>query len=147
PLQNLVNQEDLKDFLKIEITKIISEIGIDVNKVYKYDHLHSPFFFLLKPKIVTRLLNLINQKKGLKNRNDLRNVLENIDFKNYAGYLRVSKLDINTKDIFEPLDSTLIHPEMYAFFKEIAEKINEYKARTTDLSRKMLATVSELSMF
>ena len=30
---------------------------------------------------------------------------------------------------------------------EIAEKINEYKARTTDLSRKMLATVSELSMF
>mmetsp|Transcript_22960 Transcript_22960/g.35416 ORF Transcript_22960/g.35416 Transcript_22960/m.35416 type:complete len:219 (+) Transcript_22960:2145-2801(+) len=30
---------------------------------------------------------------------------------------------------------------------EIAEKINEYKARTTELSRKMLATVSELSMF
>jgi len=30
---------------------------------------------------------------------------------------------------------------------EIAEKINEYKSRTTDLSRKMLATVSELSMF
>ena len=30
---------------------------------------------------------------------------------------------------------------------EVAEKINEYKARTTDLSRKMLATVSELSMF
>jgi NAD-specific glutamate dehydrogenase len=30
---------------------------------------------------------------------------------------------------------------------EIAEKINEFKARTTDLSRKMLATVSELSMF
>jgi len=30
---------------------------------------------------------------------------------------------------------------------EIAEKINEYKARTTALSRKMLATVSELSMF
>lgn len=30
---------------------------------------------------------------------------------------------------------------------DIAEKINEYKARTTDLSRKMLATVSELSMF
>ena len=30
---------------------------------------------------------------------------------------------------------------------ETAEKINEYKARTTDLSRKMLATVSELSMF
>ena len=30
---------------------------------------------------------------------------------------------------------------------EIAEKINDYKARTTDLSRKMLATVSELSMF
>lgn len=29
---------------------------------------------------------------------------------------------------------------------EIAEKINEFKARTTDLSRKMLATVSELSM-
>lgn len=30
---------------------------------------------------------------------------------------------------------------------EIAEKINEFKARTTELSRKMLATVSELSMF
>ena len=30
---------------------------------------------------------------------------------------------------------------------EIAEKINEYKARTSDLSRKMLAAVSELSMF
>ena len=30
---------------------------------------------------------------------------------------------------------------------EIAEKINEYKAKTTELSRKMLATVSELSMF
>lgn len=30
---------------------------------------------------------------------------------------------------------------------EVAEKINEYKARTTELSRKMLATVSELSMF
>jgi len=30
---------------------------------------------------------------------------------------------------------------------EIAEKINEYKARTNDLSRKMLGTVSELSMF
>jgi hypothetical protein len=30
---------------------------------------------------------------------------------------------------------------------EIAEKINEYKARTSELSRKMLATVSELSMF
>ena len=30
---------------------------------------------------------------------------------------------------------------------EIAEKINEYKARTAELSRKMLATVSELSMF
>ena len=29
---------------------------------------------------------------------------------------------------------------------EVAEKINEYKARTTELSRKMLATVSELSM-
>ena len=30
---------------------------------------------------------------------------------------------------------------------ETAEQINEFKARTTDLSRKMLATVSELSMF
>ena len=30
---------------------------------------------------------------------------------------------------------------------EVAERINEYKARTTELSRKMLATVSELSMF
>lgn len=30
---------------------------------------------------------------------------------------------------------------------EVAEKINEFKARTTELSRKMLATVSELSMF
>ena len=30
---------------------------------------------------------------------------------------------------------------------EVAEKINEYKARTSELSRKMLATVSELSMF
>ena len=30
---------------------------------------------------------------------------------------------------------------------EVAEKINEYKARTAELSRKMLATVSELSMF
>lgn len=30
---------------------------------------------------------------------------------------------------------------------EISEKINEYKARTSDLSRKMLAAVSELSMF
>lgn len=30
---------------------------------------------------------------------------------------------------------------------EVAEKINEYKARRTELSRKMLATVSELSMF
>lgn len=30
---------------------------------------------------------------------------------------------------------------------EIAERINEFKARTTELSRKMLATVSELSMF
>jgi len=30
---------------------------------------------------------------------------------------------------------------------EVAERINEFKARTTELSRKMLATVSELSMF
>lgn len=30
---------------------------------------------------------------------------------------------------------------------EIAEKINEFKAKTTDISWKMLATVSELSMF
>lgn len=30
---------------------------------------------------------------------------------------------------------------------ELVEKINEYKARTNDLSRKLLATISELSMF
>jgi hypothetical protein len=30
---------------------------------------------------------------------------------------------------------------------DISERINEYKARTSDLSRKMLAAVSELSMF
>jgi chromosome segregation ATPase len=30
---------------------------------------------------------------------------------------------------------------------ELAEKINEFKARTTELSRKMLATVAEVSMF
>ena len=30
---------------------------------------------------------------------------------------------------------------------DISERINEYKARTSDLSRKMLAALSELSMF
>ena len=40
-----------------------------------------------------------------------------------------------------PASNTAAHPRFDV------GKINEYKARTTELSRKMLATVSELSMF
>ena len=75
-----------------------------------------------------------------------------VDFKYFKGFLRHGEgsIELGKKPECKNLDLINQGKMIKEILRKevlISEKINEYKARTAELSRKMLATVSELSMF
>ena len=122
--QSNLNQEKLKDLLELEIKKVCSELGININKIYLHNHLHSPLNFLLPRSEIDKLLTFLNGNRGLKDRRELKSILPIVDYQNCIGYLRINKSELINKNEYEYLDSTLIHPDIYPIAHEIVEKSN-----------------------
>lgn len=105
--------------------------GVDINLAHKYSHKSSTLQFVsgLGPRKAQALLvNL--QSSSLVQREDLirRHLISGVVFKNCASFIRIRLCHFTRKSHAEdtdPLDDTRIHPEDYAFARQMTNEVFE----------------------
>lgn len=133
--QHDVNQKDLNAKLNFTLTKIINNIGVDLNTTSSY--LLSNISGL-SPKISENIIAYREEVKGYTNRKQLLKVkgLGPKAYEQAAGFLKV----LESKEL---LDHTIIHPESYKLTYLILDKLNlDIKNLNTDTFKSTLANAN-----
>lgn len=110
-----VNQKELSEALDFTTTKVVNEVGVNVNTASKS---------ILKyvsglTKSVIENIYKYKEEKKIKNREEIRKIKGVTDkvYEQSIGFLRIP-------DSNNPLDNTGIHPESYAITEKLLEKLN-----------------------
>ncbi len=113
--QHDVNQKELDNALDFTVSKIVNEIGVNLNTASKsiLSHISG-----LTKKTIDSILNF-RKEKPFTSRNELKKLPGFTDkvFEQSIGFLRI----IDGENV---LDKTRIHPESYDLAKKILEKCN-----------------------
>lgn len=109
--QHDVNQGSLKENLDFVVTKVVNEVGVDINTA-------NPYILKYISGLTNSLINKImiyKEKKHINKREDLLTIgLSKKAYEQSVGFLRI-------KDGINPLDNTGIHPESYNLTNKILE--------------------------
>lgn len=110
-----VNQKELSESLDFTTTKVVNEVGVNVNTASKS---------ILKyvsglTKSVIENIYQYKEEKKIKNREEIKKIKGVSDkvYEQAIGFLRIP-------DSSNPLDNTGIHPESYELTKKLLEKLN-----------------------
>ena len=113
--QHDVNQNELKSALNFTVSKIVNEIGVNINTASQ-----SILNYIsgLNKKTITSILNY-RMKKPFLNREELLKLpgFSSKIYEQAIGFLRIN-------DGTNPLDKTRIHPESYELTKQILNELN-----------------------
>lgn len=114
--QHDLNQKELDEYLAFKVSKVVNQIGVDVNTATEEILTHVSG---LKPNTSKNILELRRELGNFEDRNQIKKV-KGLGAKTYEqciGFLRI----FNSKNF---LDKTFIHPESYKLANAI---IKEYK--------------------
>lgn len=110
-----VNQKELSESLDFTTTKVVNEVGVNVNTASKS---------ILKyvsglTKSVIENIYKYKEEKKIKNREEIKKIKGVTDkvYEQAIGFLRIP-------DSLNPLDNTGIHPESYPLTEKLLEKLN-----------------------
>ncbi len=110
-----VNQKELSESLDFTTTKVVNEVGVNVNTASKS---------ILKyvsglTKSVIENIYKYKEEKKIKNREEIKKIKGVSDkvYEQAIGFLRIP-------DSSNPLDNTGIHPESYPLTEKLLEKLN-----------------------
>ncbi len=110
-----VNQKELSEALDFTTTKVVNEVGVNVNTASKS---------ILKyvsglTKSVIENIYKYKEEKKIKNREEIKKIKGVTDkvYEQAIGFLRIP-------DSLNPLDNTGIHPESYDLTEKLLEKLN-----------------------
>ena len=110
--QHDVNQKELSENLDFTVTKIVNEVGVNINTA-------SPSILKYVSGLTTSIINKIikyKEKHIIKSREEIKNIgLNDLVYEQSIGFLRINNGT-------NALDNTGIHPESY----EITNKLLEY---------------------
>ncbi len=132
--QHDVNQSNLSDALDFTVSKIVNEVGVNINtassSILKY-------ISGLNKKCIDNLLKF-KKEHNFKNREEIKKIAGISDkiYEQCIGFLRINDGD-------NPLDKTKIHPESYELTEKILKSLNEdfiktiEKASKEELSREL----------
>ncbi len=113
--QHDVNQKDLTEALDFTVSKIVNEVGVNINtastSILKY-------ISGLNKKCIESI-DKFKKKQAFKNRTEIKNLAGMNDkiYEQSIGFLRINDGD-------NPLDRTKIHPESYELTKNILNILN-----------------------
>ncbi len=112
--QHDVNQKKLGDNLDFVVSKIVNEVGVNVNtaseSILKY-------ISGLTTSVINKIMKY-KEKTYIKSREDLKRIgLSDKVYEQSVGFLRIN-------DGLNPLDNTGIHPESYNIANKILENLN-----------------------
>lgn len=113
--QHDVNQSNLSDALDFTVSKIVNEVGVNVNtassSILKY-------ISGLNKKCIDNLLKF-KKEHNFKNREEIKKIAGISDkiYEQCIGFLRINDGD-------NPLDKTKIHPESYELTEKILKSLN-----------------------
>lgn len=112
--QHDVNQKELNESLDFTVSKVVNEVGVNVNTASKS---------ILKyisglTKSVIEKIYKAKEERAFTSREDLKNVKEISDkvYEQAVGFLRVKGVN--------PLDNTGIHPESYELTNRLLKELN-----------------------
>jgi transcription elongation factor SPT6 len=138
PLRKLVSQSALKRRLENAFVRVVSEVGVDVNRILEHSWMQSVLQFVcgLGPRKAASLLEglLRNHDSPLESRNQLKDSAENSQLRpgeylgpavwdNAVAFLKVVSTDKHYIRDWNPLDGTRIHPVAYAIAKKIGDDL------------------------
>lgn len=111
--QHEVNQSQLKDSLDDVVISCVNTVGVDVNTASAY---LLSYVSGLGPTLAENIVAFRNENGKINTRTDLKKVkrLGDKAFEQAAGFIRI-------RDGKNPLDNSSVHPESYAFVKEISK--------------------------
>ena len=112
--QHDVNQKKLEENLNFTVSKIVNEIGVNINtaseSILKY-------ISGLTTTVINKILKY-KEKHLIKNREEIKNIgLSDKVYEQSIGFLRINNGD-------NPLDNTGIHPESYEITNKILNELN-----------------------
>jgi len=111
--QHDVNQKKLSENLDFTVSKIVNEVGVNVNTA-------SSSILKYISGLSTNLINKVikyKEKHIIRNREELKNIgLTDKAYEQAIGFLRINNGD-------NPLDNTGIHPESYDITKKLLNKL------------------------
>lgn len=112
--QHDVNQKKLADNLDFTVSKIVNEVGVNINtaseSILKY-------ISGLTNSVISKIMKY-KEKKAIKSRDELKSIgLSDKIYEQSVGFLRINDGD-------NPLDNTGIHPESYDIANKILDKLN-----------------------
>lgn len=113
--QHDVNQSNLSDALDFTVSKIVNEVGVNINtassSILKY-------ISGLNKKCIDNLLKF-KKEHNFKNREEIKKIAGISDkiYEQCIGFLRINDGD-------NPLDKTKIHPESYTLTEKILKSLN-----------------------
>lgn len=118
--QHDINQKKLKEELEITISKVVNEVGINVNT-------SSVFVLKFISGLNERNAKKIVENAPYKSRKEIKKILTPKAYEQAIGFLRVN-------DSKEELDQTAIHPEQYEITKYILKNdIKVYSEKLKDI--------------
>ena len=137
PLQKLVNAHTLRKRVDNAFIRVVSEVGVDVNRILGHTWMQPVMQFVpgLGPRKALSLVEgLLRSDARLESRNQLKDSAENSQLRpneyfgpvvwdNAVAFLKVSSNDrVYIRD-WNPLDGTRIHPVAYAIAKKIGDDL------------------------
>jgi transcription elongation factor SPT6 len=137
PLQKHVNQIVLKRRIENAFVRVVSEVGLDVNRILGHTWMQHALQFVpgLGPRKSSSLLEgLIRSDSRLESRNQLKDSAENSQLRpteylapvvwdNAVAFLKVCGNDSLYIRDWNPLDGSRIHPVAYAIAKKIGDDL------------------------
>ena len=152
PLRKLVNQPALKRRLETAFIRVVSEVGVDLNRILEHSWMQSTLQFVagLGPRKAAALLEglMRTSDSPVESRNQLKDSAENSQLRNgeylgpvvwdnAAAFLKVASTYSRYIRDWNPLDGTRIHPVAYAIAKKIGDDLvasNHVKAHESYVS-------------
>jgi len=120
--QHDVNQKELDNMLGFVVTKVVNNVGVNVNNASKtiLGHISG-----LNKTYIEKIYKLISCGQKIKNRHELSKILSPKVYEQAIGFLRINDGD-------NLLDKTDIHPESYQIVEEL---LNHLSLNLNDINK------------
>ena len=137
PMQDQLTKEELLEALYVEFINRTNEVGVDINRAFKYPHTSNLVQFVCgfgprKAQALMKILKILKQNNQmLENRTQLVTVchLGPKMLINCSGFIKIdtNSLGDGTESFVDVLDGSRVHPETYEWARKMAIDALEYE--------------------